>query len=80
MSLNNWLVVWLPFIFPYMKGIIIIPIDGPYFSEGWPNHQPDNVIDFIGDIVVLDDFIIFYQCKHVISGDVIRSNRRTDGF
>ena len=36
----SWLVVWLPFfIFPYI-GFLIIPIDGPYFSEGWPNHQP----------------------------------------
>ena len=28
-------------IFPLILGRIIIPIDGPYFSEGWPNHQPD---------------------------------------
>ena len=37
---DYWLVVWLPFfIFPYI-GLLIIPIDS-YFSEGWPNHQPD---------------------------------------
>ena len=30
-----WLVVWLPFfLFPYV-GLLIIPIDGPYFSEGF---------------------------------------------
>ena len=28
------------FIFPYI-GLLIIPIDS-YFSEGWPNHQPEN--------------------------------------
>ena len=27
------------FMFPYI-GFLIIPIDS-YFSEGWPNHQPD---------------------------------------
>ena len=26
--------------FPINIGNLIIPIDGPYFSEGWPNHQP----------------------------------------
>ena len=35
-----WLVVWLPFFaFSHILGIII-PIDS-YFSEGWPNHQPE---------------------------------------
>ena len=29
--------------FPINIGLLIIPIDGPYFSEGWPNHQPENV-------------------------------------
>ena len=29
------------FIFPYI-GLLIIPNDS-YFSEGWPNHQPDHI-------------------------------------
>ena len=28
------------FYFPRNIGFLIIPIDGPHFSEGWPNHQP----------------------------------------
>ena len=28
------------FYFPINIGFLIIPMDGPYFSEGWPNHQP----------------------------------------
>ena len=41
---HHWLVVWLPFLayFPRNIGNLIIPID-EYFSEGWPNHQPDHV-------------------------------------
>ena len=38
---HYWLVVWLPFFYvPINIGFLIIPIDS-YFSEGWPNHQPD---------------------------------------
>ena len=33
-------------IFPYI-GNLIIPIDS-YFSEGWPNHQPDSVSCYLG--------------------------------
>ena len=40
-QMDDWLVVWNIFIFPYI-GNVIIPIDS-YFSEGWPNHQPDEV-------------------------------------
>ena len=37
---ENWLVVWLPFfIFPYIGNNH--PNWLSYFSEGWPNHQPD---------------------------------------
>ena len=33
------------FVFSHILGIcIIIPIDDSYFSEGWPNHQPDITI------------------------------------
>ena len=28
-------------IFSHRVGNFIIPTDGPYLSEGWPNHQPD---------------------------------------
>ena len=42
---KTWLVVWninfTFFIFPYI-GFLIIPIDS-YFSEGWPNHQPETI-------------------------------------
>ena len=31
------------FYFPIYWVAFIIPIDGPYFSEGWPNHQPVEV-------------------------------------
>ena len=34
---HSWLVVWLPcFLFSHSVGNVISPIDGPYFSEGWP--------------------------------------------
>ena len=37
---HNWLVVWLPFfIFSYIGNNH--PNWLSYFSEGWPNHQPD---------------------------------------
>ena len=40
----TWLVVWLPWsLFSQKYWVaIIIPIDVPNFSEGWPNHQPDS--------------------------------------
>ena len=34
------------FYVPIYIGLLIIPIAGPYFSEGWPNHQP--VTAFVG--------------------------------
>ena len=42
MDNDDWLVVWLPSMlyFPINIGCLIFPIDS-YFSEGWPNHQPD---------------------------------------
>ena len=37
-----WLVVWLPFfIFPLILGMSSSQLPNSYFSEGWPNHQPD---------------------------------------
>ena len=37
-----WLVVWLPFfMFPEILGISSSQLTNSYFSEGWPNHQPD---------------------------------------
>ena len=40
---NNWLVVWLAscFIFPLILGMSSSQLTNSYFSEGWPNHQPD---------------------------------------
>ena len=35
------------FYFPINIGLRIIPIDRPYFSEGWPNHQPVWVYLFV---------------------------------
>ena len=41
-SSHYWLVVWLPFfIFPEILGISSSQLTNSYFSEGWPNHQPD---------------------------------------
>ena len=37
-----WLVVWnINFIFPEILGISSSHLTNSYFSEGWPNHQPD---------------------------------------
>ena len=39
---QNWLVVWnINFIFPYIGNNH--PNWLSYFSEGWPNHQPENM-------------------------------------
>ena len=39
LGMDSWLVVWNMFYFPYIRN------NNPnwlsYFSEGWPNHQPD---------------------------------------
>ena len=41
----NWLVVWLPFfIFPYIGFLSSSQLTKSYFSEGWPNHQPVNLL------------------------------------
>ena len=41
---NHWLVVWnMNFIFPLILGISSSQLTNSYFSEGWPNHQPDQV-------------------------------------
>ena len=37
-----WLVVWLPFfIFPLILGNSSSQLTNSYFSQGWPNHQPE---------------------------------------
>ena len=41
-----WLVVWLPFLaFSHNNWECHHPNWRSYFSEGWPNHQPDTYID-----------------------------------
>ena len=48
MMYHDWLVVWLPFfIFP-IYWVANHPNWLSYFSEGWPNHQPDDVSWFVG--------------------------------
>ena len=43
-QLQNWLVVWLPWIlFSQKYWVANHPNWRSYFSEGWPNHQPENV-------------------------------------
>ena len=45
-SSSIWLVVWLPFfMFPYIGNNH--PNWRSYFSEGWPNHQPAIVVQFL---------------------------------
>ena len=46
-----WLVVWLPsFIFPYI-GLLIIPIDGPYVSEGFKPPTSESFVYFVSILV-----------------------------
>ena len=45
---HGWLVVWLPFLFSHILGISSSQLTKSYFSEGWPNHQPDGFFD-LGD-------------------------------
>ena len=45
--ISGWWFGCHEFYFPRNIGNLIIQIDS-YFSEGWPNHQPD----FIGDVQV----------------------------
>ena len=40
--IQNWLVVWLPFFdFSHQYWVSNHPNWRSYFSEGWPNHQPE---------------------------------------
>ena len=42
---NDWLVVWLPWIWHFPRNIGFMSssqLTNSYFSEGWPNHQPGN--------------------------------------
>ena len=61
-SMSGW---WFGtfFIFPYI-GNVIIPIDS-YFSEGWPNHQPDVVL------------LLYHVTKHIVSCITVRIIRYT---
>ena len=53
--MHDWLVVWLPFLSIFYFPICWVsnhPNWLSYFSEGWPNHQPDDLSPFLSFVEV----------------------------
>ena len=48
------------FIFPLILGMSSSQLTNSYFSEGWPNHQPDYVI--FGLCTLLYTYFYFFGC------------------
>ena len=66
-STDDWLVLWLPFGLYFPRNIyrefLIIPTDElVYFSEGWPNHQPDE-LEHVGFTAPRSILIYLNPCK-----------------
>ena len=85
---NHWLVVtgtWL--VFFHIVGNFIIPIDW-YFSEGWLNHQPDQVEEVLAQLNTLDVFQrhrcswdqVLLLTRHLIASDLATDKRRNGRY